>query len=341
MTPIKRVLIVQTGFLGDLILSTPLIRATKESFPEAELFFLSIPSVAEALAHNPNLAQVITYDKRGKDRGIKGFLRMEKELGEMGFDLALIPHRSLRSALLATGAEIKERIGFNRSAGFFLFTKRVGYQWGIHEVERNLSLLSPLGIAPPPLPPELFPGNEEKGRVEDFLNGAGVSRGDGLVGFAPGAFWPTKRWPVEKFAELGRLVRRGGEKIVLFGSLREKRICEKLSTSMGGGVVVAAGRLTVLESAWLLTKLKVLVTNDSAPVHMASAMGTPVVVIFGPTTPQFGFGPWGEGEVVEKDLPCRPCSPHGPRSCPRGSWDCMLGIGVEEVYAQVVKYLTR
>ena len=339
MTPIKRVLLIQTGFLGDLILSTPLIRATKEAFPSAELSFLSIPSLAVVLAHNPNLTQVFTYDKRGK--GVKGFLQVRERLRKAKFDLALIPHRSLRSSLLALSAGIRERIGFDRSAGFFLLTKRVAYRWGSHEVERNLSLLSPLGIVPRPTSPELFPSEGEKGRVREFLREVGVSPQDRLVGLAPGSFWPTKRWPRERFAQLGRMIRGYGGKVVLLGSSSDRAICQAISSLMGGEAIMAAGRLTLLEAAWLLTKLRVLVANDSAPVHMASAMGTPVVALFGPTVPQFGFGPWGEGKVIQRELPCRPCSPHGPRSCPRGSWDCMLGIGTEEVFSRVVEYLPR
>jgi len=341
LAPIKRALIIQTGFLGDLILSTPLIRATKETFPSAELFFLSIPSVVGALAHNPNLTQVITYDKRGGDRGLKGFLRVKKKLREIRIDLALIPHRSLRSALFAIGAGIRERIGFDRSAGFFLLTKRVTYQWGIHEVERNLSLLSPLGVNPRPTPPELFPSAEEKKRAEKFLKERGISSQDRLVGFAPGSFWPTKRWPKERFAQLGRMIKDYGGKVILFSSSQEREICEVISSLIGGRAVVAASSFSLLESAWLLTKLRVLVANDTAPAHMASAMGTPVVVIFGPTVPEFGFGPWGQGEVIQRMLPCRPCSPHGPLRCPRGSWDCMLRIGAEEVFSYVIKYLRR
>jgi len=338
---IKKVLLIQTGFLGDLILSTPLIRATKEAFPAAELFFLAIPSVAPALAHNPNLTQVMTYDKRGRDGGLRGFLRVKKKLREIRVDLALIPHRSLRSALLAIGAGARERIGFDRSAGFFLLTKRVTYQWGIHEVERNLSLLSPLGINPRPTPPELFPSDVEKRKADEFLREAGISSQDRLVGFAPGSFWPTKRWPGERFAQLGMMVRDYGGKVVLLGSSSDRVVCQAISSLIGEGAIVAAGKLSLLEAAWLLTRLRVLVANDSAPVHMASAMGTPVVVLFGPTVPQFGFGPWGPGEVIERELPCRPCSPHGPRRCPRGNWDCMLGIKVEEVFAKVVRYLTE
>lgn len=339
MIPIKRVLIIQTGFLGDLILSTPLIRATKRAFPSARLFLLSIPSVAGALAHNPNLAQVITYDKRGEDRGFKGFVKVGKRLREVGFDLALIPHRSLRSALLAKCAGIRERIGFDRSAGFFLLTKRVTYRGGIHELERNLSLLHPLGVRPRPTPPELFPSDEEKKGAEAFLEEAGLSPQDGLVGISPGSFWPSKRWPKERFAQLGRRIVENGGEVLLLGSSRERCVCEAISSLMGEGAIVAAGKLSLLESTWLLTKCRVLVANDSAPLHMASAMGTPVVALFGPTVPEFGFGPWGQGEIVQRNLTCRPCSPHGPLRCPRENWDCMLGIGAEEVFSYVAKYL--
>ena len=155
----NRILIIQTAFPGDLILTTPLIRATKEKYPQARLTVLVIPETEELLKNNPYLSEVLIYDKRSKAG--KQFVAVLKEIKKRNFDLALTPHRSFRSALLAYGGGCRRRVGFDTSSGSHLLTDRIKYRLDWHEIERNLSLLHPDGTRPEGLLPALYPGTSE------------------------------------------------------------------------------------------------------------------------------------------------------------------------------------
>ncbi len=332
----RRVLVVQTAFLGDVILATPLLRAARQLWPEAELDFLCIPQTATLLRGNPLLRRVIPYDKRGREKGPVSFLRLARQLRARSYDLALIPHRSLRSAALAALARIPVRVGFDRSAGRKFFTHVVRYRRDRHEVERNLDLLRPFGPVPSGLRPELHPSHEDVQIVDSVQRRFRVER---FVAAAPGSVWPTKRWPAAYYAELSReLRRRTGLRTVLVGGEADRPICERVEKESGGAAVSAAGQLTPLQSAELIRRAALLVTNDTAPLHMASAVGTPVVAIFGPTVPELGFGPYGvANHVAGLDLPCRPCSEHGGNKCPIGTFECMLGLKPEKVLGLVLE----
>ncbi|HIE03337.1 MAG TPA: glycosyltransferase family 9 protein [Candidatus Latescibacteria bacterium] len=328
-----KALIVQTAFIGDVVLTLPLASALRSAGFEPE--FLVVPRTAELPASHPDVCGVLAYDKRGRDRGLPGLLRTAGRLRRR-FDLAVLPHRSLRSALLALLGGIPGRIGFSSSPFRFLYTASVPYGQEAHEVLRNLSLLSPIGVSsPPPEPPWLIPGRGHEEVALSFLREHELE-GRPTVALAPGSVWPTKRWVPEGFRRVAEALVRMGVGVVLVGGAEDRELCERIVRGLSPEPAVAAGRTSVMESAALLKFCSVLVSNDSAPVHIASAVGTPVVAIFGPTVPAFGFGPYGPGHrVVELDLPCRPCSVHGGRRCPEGHFMCMRGITAEMVLKEV------
>lgn len=337
----RKILLIQTAYIGDVILTTPLARAVKEGFEGSGVHFMLIPSTANLLENNPNVDKIIVYDKRGRDQGLVGLIKMLNIIKGEGYDLALIPHRSLRSALIPFLARVPCRIGFDTSAGAMFLTKRVAYRKDLHEVERNLELLSPLGLKVRGSKPEIYPDDRDVKLVDSLLTHWGVRSGDFLVGIAPGSVWLTKRWPGERFAQLAKELRRGDSvKVVLIGGEGDRELCERISKEVGWGVLNSAGRLSLRRSAELIKRCRVLVTNDTAPMHLACAVGTRVVAIFGPTVPEFGFYPYGDGHVIiQKELPCRPCGIHGGRRCPKKHFDCMRKISVEEVYRAVTEDL--
>ena len=335
----KKILIIQTAFPGDLILTTPLIRAAKEKFPDSELHILVIPQTQELLKNNPHIKGMIVYAKKGGN-GL-GFWQAVKKLKSMRFDLALIPHRSFRSGLLAKLAGCELRVGFKNSAGKIFLTDRVDYRLDQHEIVRNLSLLGWEGAQPEPILPELFPSEEEITRVEAYLNEHNSKIGDDLVCIAPGSVWATKRWLPESFAQVGDLLMKKEQvKVVLIGSGDDCRLAEEISSMMSSKPINACGRLNLLESAALISKAKLVISNDSAPTHIAVAMRTPVITIFGSTVPEFGFYPFGEGNaIIQKQLYCRPCGIHGLKRCPEGHFRCMKEISAEEVLLAAEKIL--
>jgi len=336
----KRILIIQTAFLGDVILSTPLIKALRELFTDSFISFLLIPETKKVLENNPYLDEILVYDKR-KQKGLRCFYRMVGEIKQRGFDLAIIPHRSLRSALLAYFSRIPKRIGFDRSSGSFLFTQKVTYLADVHEVDRNLSLVFGFDHPSTRVCPEIFPSPEDYDYARKLLHESGIKEEDKIVGIAPGSVWATKRWLPERFGEVADLLQqKDGIRVVFLGSDEDLVLCQQIADQMKTSPVILAGKTDVLQSAAIISLCTVVLSNDSAPVHMASAMRRPVVEIYGSTVPEFGFAPYGvDHTIIQKQMGCRPCGIHGRRKCPKKHYECMKEITTEEVFQAVLLYL--
>ena len=313
-------LVVQTSFLGDSVLTTPLLAQLANRGP---VDVVTTPAAAALLANHPAVRTVIPYDKRGDDRGLIGLWLLARRLRETGYDVAFLAQGSWRSAALALLAGVPARVGFATSAGRWLYTKRVAYRDDLHHAARLLMLARPNGREPTPeeLRPSLAPGATERAEVDAFLRERGVGPGDRLVAVAPGSVWGTKRWPY--YPQLAQAL-GDAARVVVVGSGADTPLATEILAS-APGALDATGALALLASAELIGRCGVLVTNDSAPLHLASAMGTPTVAIFGPTVPAFGFGPLApRSEVVGHEaLPCRPCDRHGPQRCPLGHHRCM------------------
>jgi heptosyltransferase II len=344
MKTFKNILVVQTAFIGDVILTLPLVQACRKLFPSAQIDLILTPAAAQLCAQHPDIRKVISYDKRGNDRGISRLLALSRQIRQERYDLALVPHRSLRSAALVTLSKIPVRIGFDRSAGRWLLTGTVKYSHTSHEIDRNLSLLKPLtDSAVNRELPRLFPSEAQEKRVDRLVVEMEVARPASLVAIAPGTVWNTKRWLKEGFSSLAVNLDESGYEVVLVGSPEDRAMCEEIRILSGSSHVYnAAGMLSLLESAELIRRCNVLICNDSAPMHMAAAVGTPVVAIFGATVPAFGFGPSGPRDVVveTQGLSCRPCSIHGGAKCPIKTFDCMKNISYTRVFQTVSKVLS-
>ncbi len=333
MPEYESVLIVQTAFIGDVILTLPLIQVLHREMPEARIDVVAIPVAAAALENHPAIHRVIVYDKRGTDAGIGGVLRLGSEVKKERYAAALVPHRSIRSAVITWLGGMRVRVGFSTSAGRALWTKTVEYRRDRHEIDRNLSLLAGLGISSVErVLPDVYPSADDRRRVDTLLRDLERADGGGeshLIAVAPGSVWNTKRWPEENFVKLVRLLRDAGRTIALVGGPADGPLCTRVRERAGEKRVInAAGSLTLLQSAELIRRARVLVSNDSAPMHLGVAVRTPVVAIFGATVPEFGFAPAGEfDQVLETPgLSCRPCSIHGGDTCPVKTFDCMVRI---------------
>lgn len=338
----RRILILQTAFVGDVILTLSLLQTAKKLFPNAALDFLAIPAARNLLETHPDIDQLIIYDKRKRDKGIIPFFRLIRRLRENRYDLALVPHRSIRSAALVWAAGIPLRIGFDRSAGRFLFNRIIPYRRSIHEINRNLHLLDPFGVdADEKVRPKLFFSDEDEKAVFDWMKRQQLHRAENLVALAPGSVWATKRWLPEYFARLANMLKKAGFQIVLIGGEADAEVAGEIERSILPPVFNAVGQFTLRQSAFLIRQSRLLVTNDSAPQHLAAAVGTPVATIFGPTVPAFGFYPYGERDRVVEigELPCRPCSIHGGPKCPIGTFECMKKLTPERVFREVQQTL--
>ncbi|HWP82564.1 MAG TPA: lipopolysaccharide heptosyltransferase II [Bacteroidota bacterium] len=344
MRSVSNILVIQTAFIGDVILALPLIQVIKEYFAHANIDVVLVPKASELLKNHPAVREVIVYDKYGNDRGWRGFWKTAGKLRENRYELAIIPHRSLRSALLAMFAGIPLRIGFKKGIAQVLHTKAVRYQDEIHEIERNLSLLTGIGIEHTErVLPNLYPSSESTAKIEEICREFRFDTTN-LIAIAPGTIWNTKRWLKERFAEVAKELVKDGFRVVLVGGAEDRELCEEIVKLAGGdGIVSTAGRLSLMESSELIRRCNVMICNDSAPMHLAVAMRTPVVAIFGATVPEFGFAPYGRDDVIveTRGLRCRPCSIHGGHKCPIETFDCMKNISADKVLAKVSYVLEK
>jgi heptosyltransferase-2 len=350
-------LVVQTSFLGDVVLTTPLIA---ELAKRGDVDVLTTRPGAEILFNNPAIRDTIVYDKRGADRGLSGFARIVRLVRNSAlhdgvataptraskrstnrYDVAYMAQGSLRSAALSLAAGVPHRVGFDTSAGRALYTERVRYQPDQHHAERLLSLAfsdcaDPLGAEQ--LRPRLYPGEDERRVVDKLLAGAGI--GEPFVALAPGSAWGTKRWPF--YPELAALIAERFPVVVVGGNGEIESGDNIVAQLASGRGVNAAGRLSLLASAEVIGRAAALVGNDSAPQHLASAMATRTVTIYGPTVPAFGFGPLTPRSETAgvSGLACRPCDRHGPARCPLGHWRCMRELSSRQVYEILIQALS-
>ncbi len=306
-----------------MILTTPLLARLAT---QGAVDVVSTPAASGLLANHPAVREVILYDKRGSDRGIAGFGRLSGRLRERRYDAAFLAQGSVRSGALTLAAGIPERVGFSTSAGRAFYTTRVVSREGEHHAARLLSLADrgvPAGGGADRPRPRLYPAAAERAAADALLGDAPESQP--LVALAPGSVWATKRWPY--YPDLARRL-ADGARVVVLGSEADRALAGEIFEATGGRSVDATGRLSLLASAEVIGRARLLVTNDSAPLHLASAMNTPTLAVFGPTVPAFGFGPLADRSALAEveGLDCRPCDRHGPRRCPLGHWRCMREI---------------
>ena len=343
MGNIKRILIIQTAFFGDVVLTIPLIMATKRAFPDAYLSVMTIPIGKEVLENNPDIDEIISYDKKGKDRPWRAFLDLVAKIKGRHFNVAILPHRSFKSALLCFLARIPRRIGFDSAAGKILYTDKVSYRQSqkVHEIDRNLDLLKPLEVKDRKSTIFIDPGKEAINHAFELCNEYEIKAADLVIGINPGSVWPTKRYATEKYAALAdRLIQELKATIIIIGSPTDVPVADKMAHEMREAVINLAGQNTIPQMTALMKRFNLLVTNDCGAMHIATALGVPVVAIFGPTTQNLGFYPYSTKDiVVEKDLPCRPCGKHGNRRCPQRNFACMKLITVSDVFDAVKRRL--
>lgn len=337
-----KILLVQTGFLGDVILSTPVIRAVHELFPEASLSFLTTPAARELVADHPLLSETLVFAKRGNQAGWSGLLQMAKELRSKSFDIAISLHKSARTAVLLRLAGIALRYGFREAAFRSWYTKTAPRKDLPHDVLRNLAILRVFDREP-----RTFLGRLEvalgQAQCEEAQTLLAQFAGKRIVAIAPGSVWLTKRWVESGFRAVVEGMIERGFAVVVLGGPTDRAVAEQVVAGLPGSVVNLAGGCSLLTSAAIISQCELLVSNDSAPLHLGSAFKVPTVALFCATVPDFGFGPWQNShEILGVDgLNCRPCGRHGGLQCPTGTHACRLGITPAAVLAACDRLLTE
>ncbi len=310
-----KILIIQTAFIGDVILATPLPKVLKKKFHESQIHFLVRAGNEILLKNNPNIGKVWIWNKK-KNKHLN-LIKLIAGLRKIKFDLIVNPHRFFSSGLITALVPAKEKIGFEKNPLSFLYTRKYPHIFdGRHEVERNLSLIKDY-VNTTLETPELFPSANDYEKIKDFTSD---------IVIAPASEWQTKQYPPEKWIDL--IAKLQDFSVALIGADKDFELCEKIAGNFSN-VLNLCGKLNLLESAALIDKAKVLISNDSAPVHIASAMNTPTVEIYCSTIPEFGFFPLAENSVViqtSEKLSCRPCGLHGKKECPLKHFKCAYSI---------------
>jgi len=333
------VLLLQTSFLGDTVLTLPLVAELRRRFPVRKLTIVCQPASRDLLQDHPAIDELIVDDKKRADRGWAGLRANAASLKAKRFTLAITPHKSLRSALLLCLAGIPCRIGFRQSAGWFLYHRRVARDPRRHDVERNLSVLQAFGVRIEDCERALdLPVSAAlQETVDHKLRALGIADDHMVVGVNPGSVWPTKRWSAAGFAELILMLKKKLDcQILLFGGNEDAAVVEDVQARCQAAAVNLVGRISLRELAAAISRCAVFVTNDSAPMHVAVARRVPTVAIFCATTPELGFFPYmADAIVVGRELSCRPCASHGGRRCPLGHANCIHQIGPEKILESV------
>jgi heptosyltransferase-2 len=319
----RRVLVIQTAFLGDIVLTIPLIRSLKKYRPEIELFFLTTPVGKSLLEDQHNIDKIIVYDKKGKDKGSVSLFRKIKEIKTYHIDTVLSPHRSFRSGIIAMFSGAGNRVGYNLPYLIPFYNVRLKRHKDMHEIDRILSLLNPLNLKLSA--DDRYPSLRTKNTIRE----------KGVIGIAPGSVWGTKQWTEEGYAGLIRKLHEKGYGIVLIGSSSDKMIADRIKAIAGVELNDMTGKTDLKGLVELLSNLTLLVTNDNGAMQVAQAVNTPIVAIFGPTVPEQGFAPIRPNTVVleNEGLYCRPCSAHCPMEYPEGHFLCMKAITPDNVFA--------
>lgn len=331
----KKILLVQTAFIGDVILITPLIRAIKDLYPDSLLDVMVIPQTAGILENNSNINELVIFDKR-KNKFIS-FMNTLKVIKKKKYDIAFSPHSSMTTALLMYLAKIPVRVGFDRWQAKYLLTHKVPHPEGKHKTEKNLHLLSLFSDKIFSIETELFPSEKMSEKASVLLSDL-KENSRKLIAVAPGSVWFTKKWPQEYYKNLVKKLSEKGYGIIFIGSIGERNICKEIKPKKYS--INLAGELSLLESAAVIAKCDLMICNDSGALHLANAVKTVVIAFFGPTVKSIGYYPFRERDYVfEVELDCRPCSSHGGNKCPLEHFDCMRLIKPDSVFLKVKELL--
>jgi lipopolysaccharide heptosyltransferase II len=342
LTAVGKILVVRLSSIGDIILTTPLLRSLRSAYPHAHITFLIKKQYEELLAASPYVDELITFDKKEGMAGLKG---IKHYLQDQRFDLCLDIHKNWRSRYLRFCLHAGKTTSYHK-----LILKRTLLIWFKINLYRQIKpvylryfdSVKILGIQYDGLGTKIHvpPGKSEM--VRNMLSEAGYSFDRPLVILCPSATYFNKRWKPEGFIETARyLIREKSVFVVVHGGREDSDLCNQIATSIGTGAANLAGRLSLSESAALLGMSTLVIANDSGLMHLAQSQNRPVVGIYGPTTRELGYYPVEKDSIViETNLPCRPCTHNGLNTCPKRHFRCMNDIPAESVINAALSYLT-
>jgi heptosyltransferase-2 len=332
---IKKILIIQTASIGDVVLATPVIEKLSQFYPEATIDFLVKKGIESLLIGHPKLSHVLIWNKAEKK--YQQLWRLLKNIRNEKYDVVVNLQRFASSGFITIFSGAPVKLGFNKNPFSLFFTKSVKHfissdpGKSVHETERNLEVVASITDKSVAYPIRLYPAAEDFAKVSPFKTSS-------YICLAPTSLWFTKQFPAEKWIEFLKEVDCGLH-VYFLGSKSDLKACDEIIKKSGHqNSINLSGKLTFMQSAALMRDAAMNFVNDSAPQHFASAMNAPVTAIFCSTVPAFGFGPLSDNsaiiETVEK-LSCRPCGLHGYKSCPEKHFKCALTISKEKILERI------
>lgn len=329
----KRILLIRFGSIGDVVLTTPTIRAVRNALPDAYIAMLVGDRSADIVSANPHLNEVIVFKR--EEKVFSETRRATAILREQKFDISIDMQRKFRSSLMAylSGAEL--RIGYHRPGGF-LCSYKIPVSRDKHTVDRNLDLLKPLGISKVSREPEMFFSDADRNYAEDIFQSNGLISESPIIGIFPGAGWLPKCWPSERFAAIADLAAENFDaRTVLFAGPGEEHFVDSVAQKMESPAVKLKDRVTLCQLAAMIQKCDLFLGNDTGPMHISVAVGVPTIGLFGPGD-HIGFHPLGEkSAMIRGKVPCQPCK----RLSKCRDNICMQSIAIDEVWNAVNEIL--
>lgn len=320
----QKILIIQTAFIGDVVLATSLVEKLHKFIPDAQIDFLVRKGNETLLSNHPYLHEVLVWNK--KENKQRNLFKMLLEIRKRKYDKVINVQRFAATGILTAFSRGKETIGFDKNPFSFLFTKKIKHivsegPVAKHEIERNLDLIRDFtdGEISRPV---LYPSKNDYDSVAPYVN-------DNFISVSPASVWFTKQYPAEKWIsfidQLPKNIR-----VYLLGAPSDSPLCESIiQASQNRNIVNLAGKFSFLQSAALMKNAVMNFVNDSAPMHFASAMNAPVTAVYCSTIPAFGFGPLSDKKFIveiNEKLYCRPCGLHGYKACPEKHFLCAMKI---------------
>ncbi len=323
-----KILLIRLSSLGDIVLTTPAIRAVRDNFPNAHITMLTGKQSADILRENPYLNEIITFDRLAKDKNTGEMWRIIHLLRERKFTLAIDLQRKFRTELLMYFSGATQRVGKGR-----LCTVRVSEKGNKHATSDYFDILHEVGIPAEDQKLELFLAESERREALQRLKTAGIVAGRLKVGLFPGASWKLRQWMPERFAAIGdRLVEHFNANVLIFGGPQESELVQKVANLMETRSIPFAGNLQIRQLAACIEQCDLFLTNDTGPMHIAAGVGTRTVSLFGPGN-HIRFQPLGvEHQLIRHDVPCSPCKQFTD-TCKDNI--CMKGIAVDEVWYSI------
>jgi len=331
----KRILVIEVNWIGDILFTTPAIRALKEANPGAFIGCLVVGRCVEMIRNNPHIDEIIIFDDKARYRGILGKLSLILELRRKRFDTVISFHRSMSRMLIAALAGISRRIGYYTRKRSWLLTDSVKEPAEqIHRVEYFLNILKAVGIDTKNKDYEFFIPPHSIENAEHILRAAGLKAGETFFVINPGGNWAPKRWPAHMYGQLcSRLKQAYGKKIVVTGAKKDIQLGQEIVSLSNNSAVSICGRTNLKELGAVMKKASVVITNDSGPMHIAVSQRTLTIALFGPTSPRI-TGPYGSSDYLslhkwhDCDIPCYAICE---------DYRCMESISVEDVVDAVRK----